>query len=142
MCVLFALSSSFFLFSFFFCFAEHRRIFASGQPGFMVFFNFLIFEVNISILNYVCPLKLDKKSCIAHFEYIRWKARAKFVPALPETRPLPSVHGFAECKISGTRQRASLPSAALRKRKHTVNSFFAECHRLDKEKHSAKNLSA
>jgi hypothetical protein len=53
---------------------------------------------------------------------------------------LPSVHGFAECKISGTRQRASLPSAALRKRKHTVNSFFAECHTLGKEKHSAKNF--
>jgi hypothetical protein len=46
---------------------------------------------------------------------------------LPEMRPLPSVQGFAECKLSGTRQRASLPSAALSKGKHTVNFSFAEC---------------
>jgi hypothetical protein len=60
--------------------------------------------------------------------------------ALPETRPLPSVQSFAEYKISGTRQRDSLPSAALGKRKHTVNFTFAECHTLGKEKHSAKNF--
>jgi hypothetical protein len=44
--------------------------------------------------------------------------------SLPETRPLPSVQTFAECKISGTRQRASLPSAALGKEKHTVNTAY------------------
>jgi hypothetical protein len=33
-----------------------------------------------------------------------------------------------------------LPSAALSKGKHTVNSSFAECHTLGKEKHSAKNF--
>jgi hypothetical protein len=60
--------------------------------------------------------------------------------SLPETRPLPSVQTFAECKISGTRQRASLPSATLGKEKHTVNSSFAEYHTLGKEKHSAKNF--
>jgi hypothetical protein len=65
---------------------------------------------------------------------------AKALPPLLETRPLPSVQGFAECKISGTRQRASLPSAALGKGKHTVNSSFPECHTLGKEKHSAKNF--
>ena len=60
--------------------------------------------------------------------------------ALPETRPLPSVHGFAECKISDSRQRASLPSAAHGKEKHTVNTSFAERHTLGKEKHSANNF--
>jgi hypothetical protein len=33
-----------------------------------------------------------------------------------------------------------LHSAALGKEKYTVNSSFAECQTLDKEKHSAKNF--
>jgi hypothetical protein len=52
--------------------------------------------------------------------------------ALPETSTLPSANCFAECQISGTRRRASLPSAALGKEKHMANSSFAECSTLGK----------
>jgi hypothetical protein len=64
--------------------------------------------------------------------------------ALPETAPLPSARLFAECILSGTRQRASLLSARKKtlgeewalgkgpfcrvpKFNHSAKSFFAEC---------------
>ena len=68
-------------------------------------------------------------------------------PSLPETRRMPSADGFAECRISNTRQSYYLPSAcqkALGKqttlglpKSHTLPSAshvalgeltFAECH--------------
>jgi hypothetical protein len=54
--------------------------------------------------------------------------------ALPEFGSLPSVIFFAECFISGTRQRSSLLSATqktLGKIKHSAKSFFAECFIFD-----------
>jgi hypothetical protein len=66
--------------------------------------------------------------------------------ALPETASLSSVICFAECQISGTRQRASLPSAALGKTRHSAkvdtqqNNLFAEGQTLGKVRHSAKPL--
>jgi hypothetical protein len=48
---------------------------------------------------------------------------------LPEFGSLLSVIFFAECFISGTRQRSSLPSATQKtivKRKHSANKLFAE----------------
>jgi hypothetical protein len=68
---------------------------------------------------------------------------------LPETVSLPSVIYFAECQISGTRQRGYLPSAALGKVRHSakialpsaghsVNKVFAESPAPCKDLHSAK----
>jgi hypothetical protein len=52
---------------------------------------------------------------------------------------MPSAKHFAECKISGTRQRDRLPSAALGKYKHTVNSTFTECRTLGKAQHTVNS---
>ena len=51
---------------------------------------------------------------------------------LLETETLPSAKFFAECQISDTRQRPSLPSAALGKHGHSAKDFFAECQTLGK----------
>ena len=59
-----------------------------------------------------------------------------WVSPLLETETLPSAKFFAECQKSGTRQRPSLPSAALGK------EFFAECQALGKKVHSAKDFFA
>jgi hypothetical protein len=51
---------------------------------------------------------------------------------------MPSAKCVAECLLLGTRQRASLPSAALRKEIFLKNIFFAECRGSE---HSANNFS-
>jgi hypothetical protein len=43
--------------------------------------------------------------------------------SLPETGSIPSVKYFVECLLSDTRQRGSLPSAALGKVRHSVNTW-------------------
>ena len=58
------------------------------------------------------------------------------IETLLETETLPSAKFFTECQKSGTRQRSSLPSAALGK------DFFAECRKLGKHGHSAKDFFA
>jgi len=59
--------------------------------------------------------------------------------SLLETETLPSAKFLAECQKSGTRQRPSLPSAALSKELHSLGKhghsakdFFAECQTLGK----------
>lgn len=52
---------------------------------------------------------------------------------LPETGPLPSARRFAECNMSRTWQRASLPSAALGKGRHSAKRWFAERLALGKD---------
>jgi hypothetical protein len=51
---------------------------------------------------------------------------------------MPSVKLFAECYISGTRQRANLPRVTLGKTWHSAKSSFAECQTLGKVWRSAK----
>ena len=73
--------------------------------------------------------------------------------ALREMRSLPSARSFAECRNTSTRQRDSLPNAALGKAgtrqrpslpsaKHSSNAVFVECQTLGKEGHSANVLFA
>jgi hypothetical protein len=60
-----------------------------------------------------------------------------------ESRALPSVKCFAESQKSDTRQRASLPSAALGKaRLSAKSSLFAECQTLGTARHSAQMVFA
>ena len=61
---------------------------------------------------------------------------------LQESRALPSVKYCAECQKSGTRQRASLPSAALGKAWLSAKNLFAECQTLGKARPSAKMVFA
>ena len=58
---------------------------------------------------------------------VLWRGKkACWGEALLEIETLPSAKFFVECQKSGTRQRPSLPSAALDK------EFFAECRALGK----------
>ena len=70
--------------------------------------------------------------------------------ALRETRSLPSARCFAECRNTGTRQRGSLPSAALGKAgtrqrtslpsvKHSAKRDTRQTFSLPSVRHSAKN---
>jgi hypothetical protein len=47
-------------------------------------------------------------------------SHVRLLVTLRETRSLPSASVFAECQISGTRQRPALPSAALSKTWHSA----------------------
>ena len=46
------------------------------------------------------------------------------LPDTTETGNLPSVEHFAKCQISGTRQRLSLPNAAVGKIKHSAKAIL------------------
>ena len=70
--------------------------------------------------------------------------------SLRETRSLPSARRFAECRNTGTRQRYSLPSAALGKAgtqqrpslssaKHSAKRDTRQTSSLPSVRHSAKN---
>ena len=72
------------------------------------------------------------------------------VDPLRETRSLPSARRFAECRNTGTRQRGSLPSAALGKAgprqmpylpsvKHSAKRDTRQTSSLPSVRHSAKN---
>ena len=52
---------------------------------------------------------------------------------LRETRDLPSAKIFAECQISGTRQRPALPSAALGKIWHSAKTCTRQRQTLGKD---------
>ena len=68
---------------------------------------------------------------------VLWRGKkACWGEALLEIETLPSAKFFVECQKSGTRQRPSLPSAALGK------DFFAKCRKLGKHGHSAKDFFA
>jgi len=65
--------------------------------------------------------------------------------SLPENGSLPSVWLFAECRKSGTRQRASLPSVnrrTLSKEQTLGKELFAECQTLGKVNTLGKNAFA
>jgi hypothetical protein len=58
--------------------------------------------------------------------------------SLPESHALPSVQVFAECTISSTQQRASLPSVTLGKTKHSAKQNTRQRDSLPSVGHSAK----
>ena len=65
--------------------------------------------------------------------------------SLPKNGSLPSVWLFAECRKSGTRQRASLPSVnrrTLSKEQTLGKELFAECQTLGKVNTLGKNAFA